>query len=82
MNFNSFKDLFELKTHFFRERIFQIIDKEMKERNKSDMDFDFFVKVLTPFHPLTSIDAKYKLLFDIYDLNSVFNNCQNKHKVI
>ncbi|KAL4431676.1 hypothetical protein ABPG74_017305 [Tetrahymena malaccensis] len=70
LTLNGFKQLLELKTHFFRERIFQLVEAEMTKRNKTDIDFDYFVKVLTPFHPLTSIDLKYKLLFDIYDINA------------
>ncbi|EAR83431.1 EF hand protein (macronuclear) [Tetrahymena thermophila SB210] len=70
LTLNGFKQLLELKTHFFRERIFQLVEAEMTKRNKTDIDFDYFIKVLTPFHPLTSIDSKYKLLFDIYDINA------------
>lgn len=43
----------------------------MKKREKNDIDFDFFVKLLTPFHPLMSSEVKYKMLFDIYDIGGV-----------
>ncbi|KAL4508559.1 hypothetical protein ABPG72_003863 [Tetrahymena utriculariae] len=70
LTLNGFKQLLEMRTHFFRERIFQLVEAEMTKRNKTDIDFDYFIKILTPFHPLTSIDLKYKLLFDIYDINA------------
>ena len=54
ISIDDFKNYIEIKTHFFRERIYQVVEVEMKKRDKLEIDFDFFVKLLTPFHPLIS----------------------------
>jgi Ca2+-binding EF-hand superfamily protein len=43
----------------------------MNQKNLSDIDFDNFIKFLSPFHHLTTNEEKYAYLFRIYDIDEV-----------
>ena len=69
LTLDEFKNLLEIRMHFFRDRIYTVLDTFMKREGFVTMNFDLFIKFLTVFHPLTSMDDKYKYMFSIYDLD-------------
>ncbi|CAD8178647.1 unnamed protein product [Paramecium octaurelia] len=65
----EFKELLEIRMHFFRERIYTLIEEDMKKRKTETMDFATFMQYLTVFHPLADVESKKDYMFKIYDLD-------------
>ncbi len=71
IDLQEFRNYAEIRTHFFRERIFAIAEKTLKKQNTAVFDFDQFVNFLKPFNPASAKDSKYEFLFQIYDIDEV-----------
>ncbi|KAM3146911.1 hypothetical protein pb186bvf_001065 [Paramecium bursaria] len=69
ISLEQFKNLLEIRMHFFSQRIYQLIEFDMNQSSVETMDFQKFMSILSVFHPLTEKIDKLRYMFRIYDYN-------------